>query len=182
MENLVLGQSAMAIPLKSPMVQDVLQKLNSIGADFVWIFAVYEEQKRINKELKDEITNVSASHELLRQTYDLAEQKITSLESRLYNSCNDTSDSYTEVSLESSTREKIKDQQDQISYLVAESRRVERRHKAEMAAMAEITTKYEEALAHMSALVAAGAKKIAELEAGGESQTSDLEMNKCEEA
>jgi len=48
------------------MVQDVLQKLNSIGADFIWIFAVYQEQMRINKGLKDEITNVSASHELLR--------------------------------------------------------------------------------------------------------------------
>lgn len=174
----------MALPAPSPMVQDVLQKLNSIGADFVWIFAIYQEQTRINKALKDDITNISASHELLRQTYNLAEQEISSLKSLLYNSGDDASDGYTASSSESSTEEMIKDQQEEISYLKAESRRVEREHEAEMAEMTEITRKYEEALTHASVLVAAGAKKIAELEAKGESQVSGQshEMNESEEA
>ncbi|KAF2839906.1 hypothetical protein M501DRAFT_1015988 [Patellaria atrata CBS 101060] len=166
MVNHMQAQPSMALPSPSPMVQDVLQKLNSIGADFVWIFAIYQEQTRIIKALKDDITNISASHELLRETYNLAEQEITSLKSLLYNS------------------EMMKDQQEEISYLKAESRRVEREHEVGMAGMTEITRKYEEALTHASALVAAGAKKIAELEAKGESQVSDQshEMNESEEA
>ncbi|MCJ1422903.1 hypothetical protein MMC29_000783 [Sticta canariensis] len=144
MANLMQAQPSMALPSPSPMVQDVLQKLNSIGADF----------------------------------------EISSLKSLLYNSGDDASDGYTESSSESSTEEMMKDQQEEISYLKAESRRVEREHEAEMAGMTEITRKYEEALTHASALVAAGAKKIAELEAKGESQVSDQshEMNESEEA
>jgi histidinol phosphatase-like PHP family hydrolase len=155
------------------MVQDVLQKLNSIGADFIWIFAVYQEQMRINKGLKDEITNVSASHELLRQTYDLAEQKITSLESLLYHSGDDESDAYTDFSSGSATEEKIKDQQEEISYLKAENRRIELQHGAEISGMAEATQKYEEALARASDLVITSAKRIAELEARMESEVTD---------
>jgi hypothetical protein len=53
-----------------------------------------------------------------------------------------------------------------------------------MVGMTEITRKYEEALTHASALVAASTKKIAELEAKGESQVIDQshEINESEEA
>lgn len=152
------------------MVQDVLQKLNSIGADFVWIFAVYQEQMRINKSLKDDITNVSASHELLRQTYDLAEQEIESLKSQLYISGDDASDGYTEFSCESSAEEKVKDQQEEISYLKAENHRIQLEHEA---GMAQATRKYEETLSRASDMVITSAKRIAELEARGESEFVD---------
>jgi predicted S18 family serine protease len=163
----------MALPAPSPMVQDVLQKLNSIGADFVWIFAVYQEQMRINKSLKDDITNVSASHELLRQAYDLAEREIASLKSQLYNSGDDASDGYTEFSSESSAEERVKDQQEEISYLKAENRRIQLEHEAEMSGMAEATRRYEETLARASEMVSTSAKRIAELEARRESEVID---------
>ncbi|KIV98302.1 uncharacterized protein PV09_09852, partial [Verruconis gallopava] len=66
---------SMVISPPSPMVQDVLQKLNLIGADFIWIFAVYQEQMRINKQLKDEVTKISASHKMLHQIYDLQNRR-----------------------------------------------------------------------------------------------------------
>ncbi|KAH8722826.1 hypothetical protein GQ44DRAFT_729225 [Phaeosphaeriaceae sp. PMI808] len=171
MTNLMHGQPSLTIPPPSPMVQDVLQKLNSIGADFIWIFAVYQEQMRINKGLKDEITNVSASYELLRQTYDLAEKRITSLESLLFSSSDDESDRYTEFSSGSPTEEKV--QQEEISYLREQCHRIQLEHETEVAEMAETTQKYEEALRRASDLVAASAKKIEELEARGGSQAND---------
>ncbi|KAH8726680.1 hypothetical protein GQ44DRAFT_791865 [Phaeosphaeriaceae sp. PMI808] len=177
MANLMHGQPSMIIPPPSPMVQDVLQKLNSIGADFIWMIAVYQEQMRINKGLKDDITNASASYELLRQANNLAEQKITSLESQLYNSRDDSSDRYTEFSSESFTEEQIKDQQEEISYLKSENRRIQLEHEAEMSRMAEATRKYEEALARASDMVITSAKRIAEFEALRESEVVDQNCN-----
>ena len=148
------------------MVQDILQKLNSIGADFIWLFAIYQEQMRLNKALKDEITNVSASHELLRQTCNLAEHKVTSLESMLFTSGDgDASDSDTEFFSGSSTEEEMNDQQEEVSQLKAEIRRLQLAHEAGMVEMAQVTRNYEDALTRASELIAADAKRIAELEA-----------------
>ena len=148
------------------MVQDILQKLNSIGADFIWIYAIYQEQMRINKALKDEITNVTASHDLLRHTCDLAEYRITSLESMLFRSGDDdASDSDTEFLSGSSTEGEMNDQQEEVSQLKAEIRRLQLAHEAGMVEMAQVTRNYEDALIRASELIAADAKKIAELEA-----------------
>ena len=172
--NVLIGEQSFAMPPPTPMVQDILQKLNSIGADFIWLFAIYQEQMRINKELKGEITNVTASHELLRQTCDLAEHKITSLESLLFKSDgDDASDSDTEFFSGSSTEEGMEDLHEEASHLKAEIRRLQLAHETEMVEMAQVHRNYEEALNRATELIAADTKKIAELEARHESRVVD---------
>jgi hypothetical protein len=149
----------MAASQPSPLVQDFLQKLNSIGADFLWVFAVYQEQLRINKGLKDHIINLSASNELSRQTCDRAEQRITSLESLLFDH---GSDCYKEISSAGSatleqTQEWVKEQEEEIVHIKAENRRIQAEHATQVA-------EYQKALTHAGDLIIARGKKIEELE------------------
>lgn len=55
-------------------------KLNSVGTDFLWIFAIYQEQMRINKTLHSQITKLTATNILLRGTCNRLEEKLEILE------------------------------------------------------------------------------------------------------
>jgi hypothetical protein len=115
------------------------------------VFTLYQEQLKINKglqdqkkELQDQIFSLSTSHEVLRQYSNLAEQKIFSLEALL----SDDSDCSTEFEPEGSTvlDEKIKTQEEMITYLKAENRSMQ------------------EALENAGDAIIASSKKIKELE------------------
>jgi hypothetical protein len=117
-----------AISSSSPLVQDVFEKLHSIGADFLWVFGLYHQQLMANKELEDrkkslqdQVWSLQASHELLRRHCNLAEQKILSLEAALLDDDSDCSTEF-EPEVPTAFEQKIKTLEEQIVHLKAENR------------------------------------------------------------
>jgi phage shock protein A len=134
------------------------KKLDSLRADFVWILAMYQEQLRTNKDLNNQVINVSATHDLLRIEYNRAYEKIGKLESMLLDEYENTSDTPCCQELVQ-THERIKQLEANVRELETEKQTMLREHKT---TMAEVTKAYKDLLSNAGSLFDASVKKLKE--------------------
>ena len=153
----------MATALSSSIVQNHLQNVKSLSDGFVQIFSAYQEQLRINRELRDQNVAVLATHELLSGEYDDVNERVLVLESMACSgsdgdTCAVCSIGRTE-GLEPARTEILEKEN---ARLTIENQRIQIHYET---MLLDVTQKHKEALSNAGDLIIASTKKIDELEA-----------------